>query len=338
MTESSSLLPTAILYVDDEAKALKYFERAYSRSFTIFTAEGPEDGLRLLNEHADKIGIIVSDQRMPKITGVEFLSQVRKHYPSKVRILTTAYSDLDSAIQSVNEGHIYQYVVKPWDIQDFGLTLKRAAEYYMLLRERNQLMSIKMHTLQRIILTDRIKSLLVMAEAVGAPLSQTIPAAIHALLKALPTFATLDPDTGSFTTAQFSVGELMREEKALHLNLLSQLRRELTVADLATESSAEGIGLTRNEGSSLQIEISAGKMTEVFGLFSDRTPSPLALKVFHLAATAALGNQNLEIQESGAAADKSIHLPTGTKADSDAVSSQLDQLYSYWDTLTLGLG
>src|SRR3982074_3174802 len=88
----------AILYVDDEEKSLKYFARAFEDQFRIFTAANAQDGYKLLEEHKDDIGLLMTDQRMPGEKGVWLLEKARQLRPRIVRILATAYSDMDAAL------------------------------------------------------------------------------------------------------------------------------------------------------------------------------------------------------------------------------------------------
>src|SRR5512142_3224974 len=104
----------AILYVDDEEKSLKYFTRAFEDQFRIFTAPNAQDGFRVLEEHKDEIGVLMTDQRMPGEKGVWLLEKGRQLRPRIIRILVTAYADMDAAIAAVNTGAIYRYVHKPW--------------------------------------------------------------------------------------------------------------------------------------------------------------------------------------------------------------------------------
>src|SRR5205807_330736 len=104
-----------ILYVDDEEKSLKYFTRAFEDQFQILTASNATDGLGLLEEHKDEIGLLMTDQRMPGEKGVWLLEKARQLRPRIIRILATAYADMDAAIAAVNTGAIYKYVTKPWD-------------------------------------------------------------------------------------------------------------------------------------------------------------------------------------------------------------------------------
>src|SRR6266568_4916496 len=148
-----------ILHVDDEEKSLKYFTRAFEDQFKILTATNAQDGLRLLEEHKDDIGILMTDQRMPGEKGVWLLEKARQLRPRIVRILATAYADMDAAIAAVNAGAIYKYVTKPWDPVQLELTLKQALEFFMVQEERDQLLREKMSVLRNMMIADRIVSL-----------------------------------------------------------------------------------------------------------------------------------------------------------------------------------
>jgi two-component system probable response regulator PhcQ len=128
-----------ILYVDDEEKSLKYFTRAFEDQFTILTATNAQDGLKLLEAHKEEIGLLMTDQRMPGEKGVWLLEKTRQLQPRIIRILATAYADMDAAIAAVNTGAIYKYVTKPWDPPQLETTLKRGLEFFMVQRERDQL-------------------------------------------------------------------------------------------------------------------------------------------------------------------------------------------------------
>src|SRR5689334_19776901 len=149
----------AILYVDDEEKSLKYFVRAFEDQFRIFTATNAQDGLKLLEEHKDDIGLLMTDQRMPGEKGVWLLEKARQLRPRIIRILATAYSDMEAAIAAVNTGAIYKYVTKPWDPPQLENTLKRGLEFFMVQMERDQLLKEKMSVLHNIMIADRIVSL-----------------------------------------------------------------------------------------------------------------------------------------------------------------------------------
>src|SRR5437899_8003476 len=148
-----------ILYVDDEEKSLKYFTRAFEDQFTILTATNAQDGLKLLEAHKDEIGLLMTDQRMPGEKGVWLLEKARQLQPRIIRILATAYADMDAAIAAVNTGAIYKYVTKPWDPPQLENTLKRGLEFFMVQRERDQLLREKMSVLHNMMIADRIVSL-----------------------------------------------------------------------------------------------------------------------------------------------------------------------------------
>ena len=149
----------AILYVDDEEKSLKYFTRAFNEQFRILTATNAQDGLKLLQEHKDDIGLLMTDQRMPGEKGVWLLEKARQLRPRIIRILATAYADMDAAIAAVNTGAIYKYVTKPWDPPQLESTLKRGLEFFLVQRERDQLLMEKMSVLHNMMIADRIVSL-----------------------------------------------------------------------------------------------------------------------------------------------------------------------------------
>src|SRR5947207_2573057 len=149
----------AILYVDDEEKSLKYFARAFEDQFRIFTANNAQDGFKLLEQHADEIGLLMTDQRMPGEKGVWLLEKARQLRPRIIRMLATAYSDMDAAVAAVNSGAIYKYISKPWDPPQLETTLKRGLEFFIVQRERDQLLKEKMSVLHNMMIADRIVSL-----------------------------------------------------------------------------------------------------------------------------------------------------------------------------------
>jgi two-component system probable response regulator PhcQ len=149
----------AMLYVDDEEKSLKYFVRAFGENFRIFTATNAQDGLKLLEEHKEEIGLLMTDQRMPGEKGVWLLERARQLRPQIIRILATAYADMEAAIAAVNTGAIYKYITKPWDPPELENTLKRGLEFFMVQRERDQLLREKMSVLHNMMIADRIVSL-----------------------------------------------------------------------------------------------------------------------------------------------------------------------------------
>jgi two-component system probable response regulator PhcQ len=149
----------AVLYVDDEEKSLKYFSRAFEDRFRILTATNAQEGLKVLEQHKDDIGVLMTDQRMPGEKGTWLLEKSRHLRPHIVRILATAYSDMDAAIAAVNTGAIYKFVTKPWDPPQLEATLKRALEFFIVQQERDQLLHEKLSVLHNMMIADRMVSL-----------------------------------------------------------------------------------------------------------------------------------------------------------------------------------
>jgi CheY-like chemotaxis protein len=146
----------AILFVDDEANTRKYFRRLYKDKYRILEAEDGVQALEVFRKHANEIGIIVTDQRMPNETGVGFLSKIADDYPDIIKILSTAYSDIDAAIGSVNQGGIFRYISKPWDIPEMEISLRRAMEFFTVRRERDALLGAKMQAMGNVLLSSRL--------------------------------------------------------------------------------------------------------------------------------------------------------------------------------------
>jgi CheY-like chemotaxis protein len=166
----------AILFVDDEANTRKYFRRLFGEKFRILEAEDGVEALSVFRQHANEIGIIVTDQRMPNETGVGFLSKIADQYPDIVKILSTAYSDIDAAIGSVNQGGIFRYMTKPWDIPQLEVTLRRAMEFFTVKRERDALLGAKMQAMGNILLSSRLAAFALVPVCAGIKVSRAAEA------------------------------------------------------------------------------------------------------------------------------------------------------------------
>ena len=128
-----------ILYVDDEPENLRIFELTFRRDFTIFTATSGEQGLDIIN--TQPVAVVVSDHRMPGMTGTEFLSRAAAIDPKTIRIMVTAYGDAATLTDAINNRSIYHFIAKPWNPDDVRTTLIRGIESYALERERAQLLN-----------------------------------------------------------------------------------------------------------------------------------------------------------------------------------------------------
>jgi two-component system probable response regulator PhcQ len=176
----------AVLYVDDEEKSLKYFTRAFEDQFRILIAPNAAEGFKILEEHRDEIGVLMTDQRMPGEKGVWLLEKARQLRPRIIRILATAYSDMDAAIAAVNTGSIYKYITKPWDPPQLEATLKRALEFFIVQRERDHLLREKMSVLHNLMLADRIVSLGLLAAGLSHHIRNAL-VAVKTFLDLAPT-------------------------------------------------------------------------------------------------------------------------------------------------------
>lgn len=115
-----------VLYIDDEVQAVTYFQDFFCSEFPVLTATNIQEARQIIHERGREIAIIVSDQRMPTGSGVELLSEINQKFPEIIRILTTAYASLDSSLLAINQGRIFAYVTKPWDIDNMRATLHSA--------------------------------------------------------------------------------------------------------------------------------------------------------------------------------------------------------------------
>lgn len=127
-----------ILYLDDEVNNLESFKANFRKCYEVYTAETAGDAQKILKEH--NIEIIITDQRMPNITGVEFLESIIDEYPSPIRMLLTGYADIETVIDAINKGKIYHYTTKPFNAEELKITIDKAYEVYTLREENKQLM------------------------------------------------------------------------------------------------------------------------------------------------------------------------------------------------------
>eukprot|EP01012_Entosiphon_sulcatum_P051203 TRINITY_DN70318_c0_g1_i1.p1 TRINITY_DN70318_c0_g1~~TRINITY_DN70318_c0_g1_i1.p1 ORF type:complete len:155 (+),score=29.28 TRINITY_DN70318_c0_g1_i1:44-508(+) len=126
-----------ILYVDDEQNNLVSFKATFRMKYNVSIAISGEEAIKIL--HNQPIDIIITDQRMPNMTGVEFLESILEKFPDPMRILLTGYADLNAVIDAVNKGKIFHYLTKPWNEDELDLTIKRAFEVYTLRKDEQEL-------------------------------------------------------------------------------------------------------------------------------------------------------------------------------------------------------
>ncbi len=124
-----------ILVVDDEPANLRLLQRVLGDDYQTLSASSGAEALKILQ--AEDVSLIITDQRMPHMTGVELLEKSLGICPHAIKILLTGYTDVEALIDAINQGHIYKYIPKPWDADDLRLTVKRALEAYELSRRND---------------------------------------------------------------------------------------------------------------------------------------------------------------------------------------------------------
>jgi len=165
-----------VLYVDDEEINLINFKEALCDNFEILTALSGEEALSVLNMEPD-IALVVSDQRMPGMKGIDLLSRARELAPYAERIIITGYTDPTDIIAAINEGHVYRYILKPWSEDDLLITVTLATERYHLKRHNRELVEkLNRNNLE---LKDRVRE----RTAELAMINQTLIAKIEELEK-----------------------------------------------------------------------------------------------------------------------------------------------------------
>ena len=133
--------PVRILCVDDERNVLRALERIFlDEDYEIVTAGSGQEGLDILEE-TDSFQVIISDYRMPVMTGVEFLKAVYDRWPETVRIVLSGYADAGAIVAAINEGHIYKFIPKPWNDEELRVTIQNCLERYFLLKKNRELLT-----------------------------------------------------------------------------------------------------------------------------------------------------------------------------------------------------
>lgn len=120
-----------VLYLDDEEPNLFSFKAAFRRDFEVHTCDEPHKAVRMLDEH--EFHVVLSDQRMPRISGVEFFELIMPDHPDISRVLVTGYADTDAVVDAINKGQVYRFVSKPWNEEELRGVIKAA---YALNRSR----------------------------------------------------------------------------------------------------------------------------------------------------------------------------------------------------------
>ena len=127
-----------VLIVDDETATREVMKESFSREpYTVMIASSAEEALSMLSQ--DPVDVVLSDERMPGMSGSELLAAVRKKYPDTIRMILTGHADLETAIRAINEGEIYRFFTKPCNMIDLAITVRQALQHKELLEESKRL-------------------------------------------------------------------------------------------------------------------------------------------------------------------------------------------------------
>lgn len=127
-----------LLIIDDEIEITKSIARQFRKKYTVFSATSAKEGIAIMEK--EHIQVVLSDQRMPDMTGVDFFSVIKDKYPDALKLLLTGYSDIEAVIGAINEGQVFRYVTKPWNPDELDSIVKEAFEKYELITNNRRLM------------------------------------------------------------------------------------------------------------------------------------------------------------------------------------------------------
>ena len=126
-----------ILYIDDEQDNLTVFYSAFRRNFKVYLGNSAQEGMEIMEKHS--VHLVLADQRMPEMTGIEFLEKIKLEYPDCIRMVLTGFTDVEAIIQAINKGRVYRYITKPWSKDDLKITIDHALETYELKQQNRKL-------------------------------------------------------------------------------------------------------------------------------------------------------------------------------------------------------
>ncbi len=147
-----------VLIVDDEPANLRALQRLFREAYEVFTAQSGAEALELLTQH--DVALLITDQRMPEMTGIELLKRTVPLRPRMVRIILTGYTDVNALVKAINCGQVYRYVTKPWGNEELTLTVRRALEHYESNKQRfefelaNQRLVSRIHEIRELATLD----------------------------------------------------------------------------------------------------------------------------------------------------------------------------------------
>ena len=202
-----------ILFVDDEKLACEVFKAQFSDQFTIHTATKGMEALEVIDHHP--IAVLLSDQRMPEMTGNMLLARVRDARPDTVRMIVTAYADIEAAIDAINSGEVYRYISKPYDENELRVVLQQAIERYFLVKERERLTVEKIESMRKIARANRLSAVGTMAAGVAHEINNPL-VAISTFMQMVPEKRKVDDAEFWEELYQIAVREVTRIKDLVH--------------------------------------------------------------------------------------------------------------------------
>jgi CheY-like chemotaxis protein len=274
-----------MLVVDDEPDNLDLLYRTFRRDFNVLKAESGMRALEILQSEGE-VAVIISDQRMPEMKGTEFLSRTVPEFPDTVRIILTGFTDVEDLVEAINSGQVYKYITKPWDPEELKAVVHRAAETYVLLKQRTEeLLRSRAQTalfVSIVDLTQKATSL----ESVLEPLAQTFA----------DNFSTSGcvlnlVEAGQLTAAHGACGATdaswLGHDPLIQAAIGSgQLQ---VAANIPADADLAGLAQYASAGTQSHLAVPIGLRGDVLGVLSLQWQAPCALRedeliLLHLAA------------------------------------------------------
>ena len=273
-----------LLYVDDEEQALKYFRLIFAKDFEVITAPDADQAWHLIEQHADRLALVISDQRMPGRSGVDLLTAAKERCPRATRLLTTAYSDLASALAAVNRGAIYAYVTKPWKLEELRVVVQQALQLHHLQCERDALLAEKLSVFQNILLTDRVRTLGVAMAGLAGQVRRPLAAAAAWMRDRQKSFDIREPsqansrDLWPAMLAQGRASAVIASELSLWVARNRGPEATTDIAAILAEFAARVPGITILERATTTLPVDrrllAAGFSEFLRLLRSRLPTP----------------------------------------------------------------
>lgn len=242
-----------ILFVDDEVNTLKYFRAMFESIAPIYTAANADEALELFQANSGKIGVVLSDKRMPGTSGIDLLEKVRSIDSNPLRILVTAYSDLELAVKYLNDGLLYSYLTKPWDPDDLKGKLNRALDRYWICQERSKLLKERARFVREMVMAEKASNISAISIGLNHHLRNSM-AVIQGFFDMLP--VQVRDEIGGEPKDQFFWTDYYRNVEE-HISRVNSF-----ITSLAEESISSDLKLLELE---IEPEVDLVEMIEHFG-------------------------------------------------------------------------